>query len=94
MVILLIIDLSSPERRDLPSSHLYWKRKEMMGEEVFQLHVATPTYATGSSFLLVLNRVFYPCWCLTNWVDNHQINMGAFCSNGNQTKRQITRILD
>ena len=53
-----------------------------MGEEVFQLHVATPTptpYATylmslyktreaqhGLLSLLVCNRVFFPCWCFTN----------------------------
>ena len=36
--------LSSPERRDWPSSQLHWINKEMMREEVFQVHVATPTY--------------------------------------------------
>ena len=43
-----------------------------MGEEVFQLHVATPTYATrpmysstGPFFLLVRNRVFFAGWCAT-----------------------------
>ena len=42
--------------------------KEMMEEELFQLHVATPTFATCPVFLQVqtrdkLNREFFPCWC-------------------------------
>ena len=45
-IILFIIYLSSPECRDLASSHLHQLSKEMMGEEVFQLNDATPTYAT------------------------------------------------
>ena len=52
-------NLSLPEYRDLPCSCLHWISKEMMGQGVFQLHVATPSYATchykrqaqwGSSF--------------------------------------------
>ena len=34
-----------------------------MGEEVFQLHVATPTKCYTS--YVKLNRVFLPCWCAT-----------------------------
>ena len=41
----------------------------MMGEEVFQLHVATPTYATHPISLYKtrdkLIMVFFPCWCIT-----------------------------
>ena len=40
-----IIYLSQLEHRDMPSSHLHYiECKEMMGEEVFQMHVATPIY--------------------------------------------------
>ena len=63
----------------------------MLGEEVIQLHVATPIYTT--------RRVFFPCRCFTdfllkkfametkqkwslvikhiNWVDNHQLDITA-----------------
>ena len=51
-----------------------------MREEVFQLHVATPPMLHIPSlykarqdklnrtffFLLVLNRLFFPCWCFTD----------------------------
>ena len=52
----------------------------MMGDEVFPLHVAIPTYATRPVslykadtrqaqqcrlFLQLLNKVFFPGWCLT-----------------------------
>ena len=40
-----IIYLSLPKRTELLSPHLHWISKEM-GEEVFQLHVAAPTYPT------------------------------------------------
>ena len=41
-----------------------------MEEEVFQLHVATPTDATCRPMSLYktrdkLNMVFFPCWCTT-----------------------------
>ena len=73
MGILFIIYLSSPECRDLPNSHLHWINKEMMGEEVFQLHVDMSTYATGPMSLYKarqdkLNWVFFVeirSWCTT-----------------------------
>ena len=47
----------------------------MIGEEVFQLHVATPIYASQSMFIYKarqkkkerkkLNMIFFPCWCTT-----------------------------
>ena len=41
----------------------------MMREEIFQLHVATPTYATCPMSLYKtrdkLNMVFFPCWYTT-----------------------------
>ena len=47
----------------------HWISKQMMGEIVFQLHIATPTYATGPMFLhkarQKFNRVIFPCWCTT-----------------------------
>ena len=74
-VILFIIYLFTSERRDFPSCHLRLISKEMMGEEVFQMHVATPTYATrpmslykikqetsstGSSFPTSAQQFFFP----------------------------------
>ena len=74
-VILFIIYLFTSERRDFPSSHLRLISTEMMGEEVFQMHVATPTYATrpmslykikqetsstGSSFPTSAQQFFFP----------------------------------
>ena len=45
-----------------------------MGEDEFQLRVATPTYATRPMSLYkarqetsCLNRVFFPCWCATGF---------------------------
>ena len=54
-----------------------------MGEEVFRLHVATPTYAILPVSLQIhtrdkLNRVFFPCWCF--------LQCPTFICNGNQTK--------
>ena len=67
-VILFIISLSSPECRNLLSSHLHSISKETLGEE-FQLHVATPTYATHPMSLYKtrdkLIMVIFPCWCTT-----------------------------
>ena len=77
--IFFIIYLSLPEHRDLPSSHLHWISKGMMGKEEFQLHFAIPPRPDkrpaqqvfipagahqGLLSLLARHRVFLPCWCV------------------------------
>ena len=104
------------EHRNLLSSHLHWISKEMMGEEAFQLSVATPNYARSMSlhkaiqekslmssfpadvqmgllYLLVLHRIFSPCWYFTGAsfpVDASQISYFKF-AHANQTKRPLVK---
>ena len=46
-----------------------------MGEEVFQLHVATPTYGYMSYVFKRPDKDFFPCW----YVTGSSLPAGARC---------------